>query len=100
MACAEMAFAGGIGADLIRPKEMADLTDEAFLFSESTTRFLLEIEPEAVTRTVEHFAGSVLWRMGSTCKQSRLRIAGQNGEWLIWAPLDQLKEAWQKPLRN
>ena len=100
VAAAEMAFAGGIGADLIRPKDVADLTDEAFLFSESTTRFLLEIEPEAVTRAIEHFAGIPLWRLGSTGKQPRLRIAGQNGEWLIWAPLDQLKEAWQRPLRN
>jgi phosphoribosylformylglycinamidine synthase len=28
-----------------------------------------------------------------------LRIAGADGEWIIWASLVQLKEAWQKPLR-
>jgi phosphoribosylformylglycinamidine synthase len=28
-----------------------------------------------------------------------LRIAGANGEWLIWVKLATLKEAWQKPLR-
>ena len=28
-----------------------------------------------------------------------LRIAGAGGEWLIWAALKDLKDAWQKPLR-
>ena len=33
-------------------------------------------------------------------KEPRLRIAGANGEWLVWAKLAELKEAWQKPLRG
>jgi phosphoribosylformylglycinamidine synthase len=37
--------------------------------------------------------------MGSTVKEPRLRIAGMNGEWLVWLALRDLKEAWQKPLR-
>jgi phosphoribosylformylglycinamidine synthase len=28
-----------------------------------------------------------------------MRVAGSNGEWLIWVKLSELKEAWQKPLR-
>ena len=40
-----------------------------------------------------------LHKLGMTVKEPRLRIAGANGEWIIWAPLAQLKEAWQKPLR-
>jgi phosphoribosylformylglycinamidine synthase len=27
-----------------------------------------------------------------------LRIAGANGEWIVWQTLQQLKDAWQKPL--
>jgi phosphoribosylformylglycinamidine synthase len=38
-------------------------------------------------------------RIGTTVKEPRLRIAGGNGEWLIWAKLSSLKEAWQSPLR-
>ena len=41
----------------------------------------------------------VLAKIGTTVKEPRLRIAGQNGEWLIWSKLDELKETWQKPLR-
>ena len=36
---------------------------------------------------------------GETSKEQRLRIAGSNGEWVVWANLAALKEAWQKPLR-
>ena len=32
-------------------------------------------------------------------KGQQIRIAGRDGEWKIWAPLDQLKDAWQKPLK-
>jgi phosphoribosylformylglycinamidine synthase len=47
----------------------------------------------------EVFAGLPLVKIGTTVKEPRLRIAGANGEWLIWSKLDELKEAWQKPLR-
>ncbi len=100
VAAAEMAFAGGIGADLTRPPELTPLADTAFLFSESTTRLLLEVEQGSVEKLKHHFGELPLYRVGVTAKQPRLRIAGANGEWLIWAPLDQLKEAWQKPLRG
>jgi phosphoribosylformylglycinamidine synthase len=100
VAAAEMAFAGGIGADILRPEAMINLADEVFLFSESTTRFLLEVGPEEAKRLGAHFADLPLHRIGSTCKQARLRCTGRNGEWIIWAALDQLKEAWQRPLRQ
>jgi phosphoribosylformylglycinamidine synthase len=38
-------------------------------------------------------------RLGVTSEEPRLRIAGAGGEWVVWAPLAELKEAWQKPLR-
>jgi hypothetical protein len=40
-----------------------------------------------------------LQQVGQTVKEPRLRIAGTGGEWVVWAPLADLKEAWQKPLR-
>jgi phosphoribosylformylglycinamidine synthase len=100
VAAAEMAFSGNIGADILRPPDLANLTDEAVLFSESPTRFLLEVSAENSTRLEAHFGDLPLHRIGTTCKQPRLRITGRNGEWIVWTPLDQLKEAWQKPLRE
>jgi phosphoribosylformylglycinamidine synthase subunit PurSL len=100
VALAEMAFAGGVGADVTDLKAVAaGLSDTARLFSESPTRFVLEVKPENAAALREAFAGQPLAKIGVTVKEPRLRIAGENGEWLIWAKLDELKEAWQKPLR-
>jgi hypothetical protein len=40
-----------------------------------------------------------LTRLGQTCKEARLRIAGANGEWVVWAALKDLKDAWRQPMR-
>jgi phosphoribosylformylglycinamidine synthase len=45
-----------------------------------------------------HFTGLPLAHLGTTVPEPRLRIAGSNGEWLIWAKLSELKDAWQRPL--
>ena len=97
-----MAFAGGIGVDVAQLPDAQDpsLSDEALLFSESPSRFLLEVKPPALEALTEVFGDEVPWRrIGSTCKEPRLRIAGKSGEWIIWSSLAELKEAWQKPLR-
>jgi phosphoribosylformylglycinamidine synthase II len=97
VAVAEMAFAGNVGADVT--KLPAGLAEIDALFSESPTRFLLEVMPSKVGAVQAIFGNGSLMTIGQTVKDKRLRIAGANGEWLLWSPLDQLKEAWQKPLR-
>jgi phosphoribosylformylglycinamidine synthase len=98
VAVAEMAFAGEFGADVTQlPGE--SLSDEVRLFSESATRFVIEVEPEKADELTACFVGLPLTKIGTTTADQRLRIAGSNGEWLVWAKLSDLKEAWQKPLR-
>jgi phosphoribosylformylglycinamidine synthase len=97
VSAAEMCFAGGIGADITAlPGEMSD---EAKLFSESPSRFLVEVAPEHATAFESQFRGLPVMRVGSTVPDTRLRIAGASGEWLVWVKLTTLKDAWQKPLR-
>ena len=98
VAVAEMAFAGGVGAD-VTTLPGGGLSDEAKLFSESTTRFLIEAKPDQAADLEMLFAGLPLTKIGATVAEPRLRIAGANGEWVVWAKLADLKEAWQKPLR-
>ncbi len=100
VAAAEMAFAGGVGADLTDATKAApDATDEVLLFAESTSRFLVEVTPTVAAAFETAFAGLPLTKAGVTTKEPRLRIAGVGGEWVVWASLADLKEAWQKPLR-
>jgi phosphoribosylformylglycinamidine synthase len=96
VALAEMAFAGEIGADVT--KLPGDLPDEVALFSESATRFLIEVPPTQADAVETIFTGLPLMRIGATTTEPRLRIAGANGEWVVWASLSDLKQAWQKPL--
>ena len=99
-AVAEMAIAGDIGADLtrIRPDSTRD-TDEVLLFAESATRFVVESTLANAAALEGCFEGLPCQQIGQTCKECRLRIAGASREWIIWAGLADLKEAWQKPLR-
>jgi len=94
-----MAFAGNLGADVMYLGD-AVLPDEVLLFSESTTRFVVEVRPDKASAFQACMGSDIpLTQLGQTCKEPRLRIAGANGEWLIWVQLANLKEAWQKPLR-
>ena len=95
VAIAEMAFAGGIGADLDKPGAGAD---EVCLFAESATRFLVEVRQQHAEQFRRLFDRVPCMEIGQTVKEARLRIAGANGEWIVWLPLQQLKDAWQKPL--
>jgi phosphoribosylformylglycinamidine synthase II len=98
-AIAEMAFAGGLGADVTHLGDTA-LPEDVLLFSESTTRFIVEVRPDKEASLRACLDSDIpMTQLGRTCKEPHLRIAGTNGERLIWMELGQLKEAWQKPLR-
>ena len=100
VAVAEMAFAGGICADVTGLAASAPgQPDDVLLFSESTTRFLLEVTPANVSALHECLAGVPFFPVGQAVERKRLRIAGGSGEWVVWAQLADLHEAWQKPLR-
>jgi phosphoribosylformylglycinamidine synthase len=94
VAAAEMAFAGGFGAD-ITGGPAAPEGDDVWLFSESATRWLVEVEPVKVAAFEACFAGLPVAAVGMTTAEPRLRIAGAGGEWVVWAPLADLKAAWQ-----
>lgn len=96
VAIAEMAFAGQVGADVQRLPGEGSKAER--LFSESPSRFLLEVAPEH-RDALAAVLGDLPWfEIGITVSEPRLRIADQNGQWCIWASLRELKQAWQRPL--
>jgi phosphoribosylformylglycinamidine synthase len=98
VAAAEMAFAGEVGADLTELTNVGAGSDDVRLFSESATRWLVEVDPQHAPAFEELFDGMPAVRIGTTVEETRLRIAGANGEWLVWAPLAELKAAWQRAM--
>jgi phosphoribosylformylglycinamidine synthase len=101
VAVAEMAIAGGLGADVTAARAVCpSRSDEAALFAESNTRFLLEVRTQDARELKACFGAEVpLTQVGQSVKQPRVRIAGGSGEWVVWASVADLKENWQKPLR-
>ena len=102
LALAEMAFAGGLGVEAsiagVCP-ESRDAVDA--LFSESQTRFVLEVPAAQADRvlTILHAAGILALDIGSVITSPQLKIKGSTDETLIHASLAELKESWQSPLR-
>jgi phosphoribosylformylglycinamidine synthase len=100
VAAAEMAFAGGVGAELTGLANVAPgVPDAVRLFCESATRWLIEVRPDHADAVRGCFTGLPAERVGRTVSEPALRIAAGASEWLIDATLADLKEAWQKPLR-
>jgi len=97
VAVAEMAFAGGLGADLVSTGAKG-LPDEVALFSESTTRFIVEVAESHTIAFEDAFTHLPVVRLGQVVKEQRLRIAGASGEWVVWADLGALEKAWRSPL--
>ena len=96
-----MAFAGGLGVELtlIPVGEASRLSDPAvLLFSESTTRFLIEVEPAKASQFEATLTGLPLSRVGQVTSSGRVQIAASNGKPVIGLSLAELKAAWLKPL--
>ncbi len=98
VAVAEMAFAGGLGADLdIQSLVQQELPLTAVLFSESNTRFLIEVDAQREQEFLKSFSGVQCQKVGTVQSHDRLAIKAGN-ETCLEATLAALKAAWQAPL--
>jgi phosphoribosylformylglycinamidine synthase len=98
VALAEMALAGGHGAEILFAQDPLPLHPAVLLFSESPTRFVLEVRPTSVNAVFGVFDGLAIDLIGAVSDTQSLSIRHKDAT-LIDAPLSSLKEAWQAPLR-
>lgn len=100
VAAAEMAFAGecGLDLDLSALSTTSGLADSAtLLFSESNTRFLIEVAQQNIAALQTEFANLPIIELGNVTNSDRLTIK-QESTSIIDAKLSDLKAAWQAPL--
>jgi phosphoribosylformylglycinamidine synthase len=102
VAAAEMAFAGGLGMDLYtmtvpRPAEVS--RDDVILFSESNSRFLVEVTPEKAEAFEAALKGVPCAPLGRVTSDPVFQVRGLKGQTLIRENIGDLKEAWQKTMR-
>jgi phosphoribosylformylglycinamidine synthase len=99
VALAEMAFAGGLGieADLRGlPKSDDCRRADAQLFSESNSRYIVEVEPQNFGSFAKLMLNLPFGQIGRVTNNNLLLIFGENGRDLINADINELKKAWQK----
>ncbi len=99
-AIAEMAFAGNLGAKLnLDTIETAGDSGTALvkMFSESNTRFIVEVTPENQAEFEATMAGVQLANIGIVTGIDRLEVSC-GGKLRIDSGLSSLKFAWQNPL--
>lgn len=106
-ALAEMAFAGGLGAKISLRDVPCDETaahDGPLLFSESPSRFLMEVRPKDLGAITDIFGVLPIGKLGEVTgaegdEGPRVTILGLDTTPVIDATLSTLKTSWQRPLR-
>jgi len=100
VALAETAFSGGLGMtiDLSVVPSVEVERDDYLLFSESQSRFVVTVSPEAKERFEEFMESNIIGAVGSVTPGDRFTVIGINGNIIIEENINELKGVWQKPL--
>jgi phosphoribosylformylglycinamidine synthase len=99
VAAAEMAFSGGLGLDISLtrfPQSEPIRRNDYVLFSESNSRFLVEVPEKAIEEFEAVMKGANFASIGKVTKEKCLSVHGLSGETVIEADLDELRDAWKK----
>lgn len=103
VAAAEMSFAGGFGMDLSLcnvPVSDKDVSEEVVLFSESNSRFIVEIKPEHRDKFENILCDAPIGLIGTVSDSKDFSVRGRDNSVLISENIFDLKEAWQSTLKK
>lgn len=100
VAAAEMAFAGGHGVEmnLVDVPARNSERNDFILFSESNSRFLLEVSQKARKDFEALMKGTVFSQIGRVTKTASLCVRGPSGKTVIDASLGDLFRSWKGTL--
>jgi phosphoribosylformylglycinamidine synthase len=118
VAAAEMAFSGGLGMTIFlaevpyqvkskKEKEKSkskkskgeNLRNDFILFSESNSRFIIEVPKENQKEFEKVMKGQPLGLIGCVSKDKEFKVFGSDGKPCLSAKIEELKESWQRTLR-
>jgi phosphoribosylformylglycinamidine synthase len=101
VALAETAFAGALGMEVDLRKVPSSGVDrnDALLFSESQSRFVVTVHPENQPAFEGLLKGNTFAEIGKVVEGSVFRVVGLSGKIAVQADTFDLKEAWQWPLK-
>jgi len=102
VALAEMAFSGDLGVTVRLDHVLFNGShprEDTILFSETNSRFIVEVDPKSHAKFEKIFQGLDCRRIGTVEKSNEFVIYGLNHKPCIHLYIEDLKESWQKPLR-
>jgi phosphoribosylformylglycinamidine synthase len=100
LALSEMAFSGDVGFDIDLENVIYTGTKRRFdflLFSESNTRFLVEIKKENSSKLKKIFNNLPLAKIGMTTREKRVKMR-HGKKPLIDLPLDIIRVKWKRKI--
>jgi len=103
VAFAEMSFSGRLGMEIFLGEVpfagKQQKRNDAILFSESNSRFIIEVEKRNQKAFEKVLKGIPFGLVGCISGKKEFKIYGLDGKICINTHIAGLKEAWQKPLR-
>ena len=102
VAAAEMTLAGGFGLELNLgkvPRKAVD-RDDYVLFSESNSRFLVEIPDKAKAEFEAMMKGTAFAEIGKVTNSPKFTVRGLDGENKVDASSSDLRRSWKATLSN
>ena len=95
-----MALASGFGVDLDLRKVPSDSVerDDFLLFSESNSRFLVEVAQKDKGAFEKLMKGKAFAEIGKVTKTAQLTIKGLKGSTIVDVPVADLRAAWKRTL--
>jgi phosphoribosylformylglycinamidine synthase len=118
VATAEMAFAGGYGMEIFlgevpfkiknqkskikntnQNSKINTKRNDIILFSESNTRFIVEVEKRNQKTFENIIKGIPFGLIGCVSKNKDFKVYGLDGKLVVNSKIDELKQIWQSPLR-
>jgi phosphoribosylformylglycinamidine synthase len=68
------------------------------LFSESNSRYIVEVEPDKYDAFVKLMLNLPFGQIGKVTEETKLVVKDHNSKTVIEQELKAMKDAWQKPL--
>ncbi len=101
VSAAEMAFAGNLGISISLDKVPyeGELRNDKLLFSESNTRFIVEVEKGNESKFESAMSGTETSRIGEVTADKKFIVEGLSGIAVISSEISELKKSWQETFR-
>jgi len=102
VALAEMCIGGNLGVNVFLEEIPSDCSMRCYevLFSESPSRFIVEVPKEYKGDFEQQMQGSPIGLIGCTCKHKQLSVYDKNSREVINLKVDELKESWMSTFRE